>query len=578
MVLTQRAMAVDLAHIEALVQGGAPRLALRLLERDQPPASESDPWMAWEKQRFKVYRSQHNWNAIVQRVERLPAGLPSGFHSWALTQAAEARLESKDAEGARRFLRRLIWRGNDFESQELEEPGELSQWRRLVIRSYLLEGNLADAQTALLRYKQDYPDKGNAWQALHAEVLLRAGEPKAAFEVLVGAQSFEARLLRLLAAMRAKLYQPKDVQASAIALAKRLRQKPALARQAWALAAEAALRAQNLGDRVTALEQALNIPSITKSELLFPIQAGDLWLAYEQLAQAVGNTARLLVGEDERWVAQAKRYTQTHSHYARALYAFLTRYGQDESTRLLAHRSLTEGLFATGQAEAAETLYLHSARFNPVSAIPAPVRQRLADKALVNFNIRLAASLMEGLEQPPEGMDADLWNLRRARVQIYAGNYKSAVLLLSDMLDSYVDLPQAMAEAYVQVLFDLQAVDRHAEAVVLLESLFARVDNDQMRREILYWQAESLTASGGYQEAAELYLRSATYNGANGGDPWGQTARFHAAEALGKAGLVNDARSVYLKLLRATTDPKRRAVISRNIQQLWLTEEKTTTP
>ena len=98
-----------------------------------------------------------------------------------------------------------------------------------------------------------------------------------------------------------------------------------------------------------------------------------------------------------------------------------------------------------------------------------------------------------------------------------------------------------------------------------------------MQREILYWIADSRAALGAHQQAAELYLRSAAYQHPTGGDMWGQTARYHAAEQLGKAGLTRDARLVYRALLKHTEDAKQRAVLERNIQQLWLIEKKTTT-
>jgi len=53
-------------------------------------------------------------------------------------------------------------------------------------------------------------------------------------------------------------------------------------------------------------------------------------------------------------------------------------------------------------------------------------------------------------------------------------------------------------------------------------------------------------------------------------DPWAQTARYNAAEALQKAGLVDDARRIYEALLKVTREPARRSVLRHNIQQLWL--------
>ena len=183
---------------------------------------------------------------------------------------------------------------------------------------------------------------------------------------------------------------------------------------------------------------------------------------------------------------------------------------------------------------------------------------------------------MQGLETPPAGEDADGWALRRARVLIYAGDQRGALELLNGILAGKKKLDDAFAERFIQVLFDLQAADQHIQVIALLEVLFNLVVNPGIQRESLYWTAESKAALGQYQQAAELYLRSASYQHPTGGDMWGQTARYHAAEALGKAGLTQDARLVYQALLRHAEDAKQRAVIERNIQQLWLIEKKAT--
>ena len=54
------------------------------------------------------------------------------------------------------------------------------------------------------------------------------------------------------------------------------------------------------------------------------------------------------------------------------------------------------------------------------------------------------------------------------------------------------------------------------------------------------------------------------------GDPWGQTARYQAADALAQAGMVRDARVLFQQLLKTTTDPGRRAMLNRQLQKLWL--------
>ncbi|OGI49153.1 MAG: hypothetical protein A2151_07815 [Candidatus Muproteobacteria bacterium RBG_16_65_34] len=550
------------------MRGGAPKLALMLLDQEQTASLPPGQWMAWERQRLAVYAALRDWDALAGRAEHLPPDLPPEFRRYALVQAVEARLAAQDAEGARRYLRRLVF-------GERAGGAELAQVRRLVIRSYLTENNLADAQTALARYQQDYNARGEAWQTLHAEILMRAGKDRAAFDVAAGAQSHEARLMRLASALRAEIIKPAVALGQAEKLADELRAKPALARKAWAAAAEAALRGRAPAQRVLALERALSLPG-PGDDPLFGVEPEDLWQAYERLAESIGNAARLLVGNDRAWLAKAESYKAADGHHARALYAFLAAHAAEDSTRAAAHQRLADGLLKEGYGETLRELYTRSARYGSVAAIPEVVRYRLADKALADFDIRLAAQLVKDLVRPPEDEDAEFWRLRRARVLIYAGDYHPALVELSGMLDDKRSLEPDLAGRYLQVLFDLQTAGKHEEAAVLLESVYARVDNERMRREILFWIADSKSAQGRYQEAAEWYLRSATFNGANGGDPWGETARFHAAEALGRAGFIEDARGVYLKLLGGTEDPRRRAQIERNIQQLWLAQNAPT--
>lgn len=567
--------AAELASVEALIKGGATELALTLINQEQTGTLPREQWAAWERARLMVYAAQGDWDALARRVEQLPSDLPPEFTREALTRAAEARLHARDPAGARRFLRRLIW--GEAPAGGGGKEGELAYARRLVIRSYLLEGRLADALTALTRYKQDYRARDEPWQVLHAEILVRAGQPRAAFEELVGRQSHEARLLRLFAGLQAGYYRPREVVERARELVRALQREPLLRRQAWLIAAEAARQGNDDAGYVHALEQALALPA-AQDDSLFKADADALWRAYEQLAEALGNAARLLVGEDEKWLAKAESYSEQAGVQRRALYAFLAHTGQDPTARRSAHQRLAASLAAEGLTETLKALYMRSARYPELGTIPEPVRLRLADVALAEYDIRLAATLIKDLAQPLEGDDPQLWQLRRARILVYAGEVEPALQLLLALLDEHGRLEADLAGRYLQVVFDLQTAGRHEAAIRLLESLYTRADNERLQRELLFWLADSHAALGRHRQAAELYLRSSVHGGANGDDPWGQTARYHAAGQLGKAGLLADARNVYLGLLRVTADARRRLEIERRIQELWLTRHDATMP
>jgi hypothetical protein len=558
-----------LERVRTLTKGGASQLALRLLDQNQPAVAQTEAWMQWEKERYALYRSQRNWAQLSARATHLPPGLPPEFVHWAKTEAARARLSARDAEGARRVLRDLLW-------QEQGSRDERAEWRQLVIRSYLIENNVADARTALQKYREDFQVNGPAWRQLEATILIRAGKPKEAYALVGDIKTHDGQLLSLLAGLRSGSLPPATVLTRALSLAEETRNKPALNQQVWLLAAEAAARAKDGPRRIYALERALTeARTIAAPEPLLVANADDLWQAYDRYAESVGNEARLLVGNDAAWLKKAESYKRDDAMLARAFYAFLIGHAGID-TRKLAQQRLVDSLIEDGRAEVVRALYTTSRRYPDLTVVPEYVRYRLADQALADYDIAFAGRVMQGLENPPAGEDPDNWTLRRARVLIYAGDQRAAVLLLNSILADKKKLDDAFAERYIQVLFDLQAAEQNAQAIALLESVFKLTTNARIQRESLYWMADSKAALGEHQQAAELYLRSATYQNPTGGDMWGQTARYHAGEELGKAGLTQDARLVYQALLRHTEDAKQRAVIERNIQQLWLMEKKAT--
>ncbi len=561
-----------LERASALYKGGAPQLALDVITRSSPSTGDIDRWLAYERVRISILRTLRDWKSIVARAEAAPANLPDESRRWIFFQAADAELNAGHAEAARRWLRRLIW-------QDTLEAADQARAQRLVIRSYLIDANLDDAQTALTRYRQEH-GHGEVWKVLHAEILLRQNQPKAAFEILASSQTYEARLLRLLASLRAGLYSPADTVAEAEKLAKRLRALPAQRYQALALAAEAATRAKDPLTRVKALEAALAAEADARAaglpvdSRLFHIGADDLWKSYLALAEREGNQARLIGGDDCAWSRLARQRGDKAPVHARAIYALLAVRGGTPAMRDYAHDNLAAELFDHNLGDVVRALYTASTRYPGIKDIPAVVRYRLADKALGDYDIALAAKLVRDLTTPPNDDDPDGWWLRRARILIFAGDTREAATLLNNLLEKGAKLDIDFAERYLQALFDLQSIGEHRIALPLLEGLYSRVDSGKFRRELLFWQAESQSGLGQHRGSAELYLRSATYGNLPGEDPWGHTARFQAARELAKAGLPRDARDVLRRLLASTSDPHRRSVIERHIQQLWLIEQR----
>ena len=500
--IAQAADNAELERVRALTKGGATQLALRLLDQYQPAATQTESWMLWEKERYALYRAQRNWAQLAARATSLPAGLPPEFVRWAKTEAARARLSASDAEGARRVLRDLLW-------QEQGSRDERADWRQLVIRSYLIENNVSDAHTAVQQYRADFQVNSPAWRQLEATILIRAGKPKEAYALVGDIKTHDGQLLTLLAGLQGDMLPPATVLTRALSLAEETRNKPALNHQAWLLVAEAAARANDPLRRMYALERALtDAREHAAPDALLAANADDLWQAYERYAEAEGNEARLLVGNDAAWLKKAEAYKRDDALQARAFYAFLLGHaGLD--TRKLAQQRFTDSLIEDGRAEVLRALYSTSRRYPDLKAVPEYARYRLADQALADYDIAFAARLMQGLENPPAGEDPDSWALRRARVLIYAGDQRGALQLLNGILAGKKNLDDAFAERFIQVLFDLQAAEHHTQVIALLEAVFQLNKNPRIQRESLYWTADSKAALGEHQQAAELYLRSA---------------------------------------------------------------------
>ncbi|MEJ2059740.1 MAG: hypothetical protein P8Y64_04560 [Gammaproteobacteria bacterium] len=528
-----------------LAKAGAPGLALGLMDRLTPdPAAQPDQWTDWMRVRIQVLEQAGRWQDLLDQTARLPKGIAPEFRQWVDVQRARAQLALGHAARARTVLRGLILQAG------AKTPDKTFQsWQRLIITSYLREDRLQDAQTALQRYQQDYGEQsGDEEQLLRARVLLRLDQPGRALRVVKGIDGGEAKALELLAGLRAGRITPKQAQAVVEKAVKAKGLSDANRARLWYVASLASKVSHNPRSEARQLEQVLAIlDGRPLDDRLFTPSADALWDAYLAEAQKYGNTHGFLIGDDQSWLGAGAAATRNkHDVLARALYALEARKGAQAEARLTAYRKLGLSLIkAPGGKAVFDALFLHSKRFPQIADIPPVIRHVLANHALQQGNIPLASRLLDGLDAPPQGVDPFDWELRLARIHILAGQEDRGIDLLYGMLAKMPKLDHDHAANFMQVIFDLQTVKRNQQAINLFTALQPRLIDPQQQREVLYWMAQSYGALGHYQQAAWLYLRSAMYFSADAADPWGQTARFHAAEMLAKAGLVDDARNLY---------------------------------
>ncbi len=572
LLLAGTAQAIDtvaLRELSQLARSGAPQLALRRMDAEQP-AFETEPadWMTWERERLQILRSQGMDRALLARVAALPSGVGDDFLHQALTFAAESRLRLGENAAALAGLRALIWRHGEH-----ADAAQMEAWRRLVVRAYVREGRVEDARLALLRYRQDYGDDNAEFRWLSARVMLQGGRAASAMKLLQGVEQPRSRFLYQLAALQSGEADPEGVLHAAEAAAGAERTPPGLQRAWWSLAARAAARAGRQRDEILYLERALGLPADPELALLFPaVNADSLWRRYLDLGQQIGNDEQRLLGSDEDWYFPAVEVMEKDPLRARVFFAVLAEYTSDPRRRSLAHEYLVGLLDALPNGpRLVRTLYLEAARFADVDTLPSVVRYRLIDKALAAGELQTASRLMAGLAEPPRGQDRFEWTLRRARVAIYTGDVDAGVAMLRALLDdSAADWSAGRGDRLVQILFDLQTVRHHREALGLFGALLDKPLEARQRRELLFWMAESLEALEQYDQAAYLYIKSATLTDPLAMDPWAQTARYRAAKALVSAGLLDDARRIFTSLMHATRDAGRKAVLKSEIQRLGL--------
>ena len=559
----QNGSGYSLGALREMAAAGAPGLALQRMDRVQPAVSEAPAvWVRWERARLQILIDAGARRRAIARIRALPDAAPESFRRQAQVQRAGLHLDLGDARPARELVRTLLWQtGQDA------EPAKRRQWRRLVIRSYLVGGRIEDAVTAVQRFEQDFGAGATEWAILRARVYLRAGSP-GRIDTATEAGPDELRALHLLAALRSERRGAAEVQKQALQRARAEAVSGADAARYWFVAAEAAALAGEPARRAEAIEQAVaGSGALPATDALFALDGDAIWSAWLGLGTAYGNRQQLLIGDDSAWFEAAQAAAESQPVRARALLAVVAVRGA-RAGRERAHRRLLDRIEAGPGLLLARRAYLDSGRFATLADVPEIVRYRLVDRALARDDLALATRLMQGLPGAPEGVSAFDWGLLRARVFILGGRQDEGVQALEERLRAHPGLAGDDLDRFLQVVFDLQGAQAHKAALQILRRLGERELAGQRRRELLYWQAESHQALDRPERAALLYMRSATLLDGTGGDPWGQTARYQAARMLAEAGFVGDARRIYQRLLRVTESEDRRATLRQRLRKL----------
>ncbi|HEY1773904.1 MAG TPA: hypothetical protein VGH91_12020 [Gammaproteobacteria bacterium] len=569
----------NLTMVGGMASAGAPRIALEIMDRDQPEASQDlVGWMAWERERIYIYQTAHAWKSIIERTAKSPKEATPDFHRWEAMQAADAWLHLGDGAKALGLVQPLVW-----DAASPPDAATLAALRQLIIRSYTVSGKLDDAQTAVIRYRQDYPKDAGDWPLLEARLYLRLGQPQSALDALQDVKGDEADMLSLLASLRAGKTAPGDVLVQAVHIGSDSKVPVQEQVRAWLIAAEAGDMLKNPVARIQALQNALGLqPTLIEQDEVFTLTPDMLWDAYEQYGEDLGNDLQLVVGDDQGWFVAASNEYDSKPVDAGALFTVVGFQAGDPKQGQVAQGEFAALIQKQRFGDVVlRHLYLDSTRFKGPKTIPASVRYVLVDDVLALPDIPLASQLMQGLDAPPPPEPGEkpadpavadaAWQLKRAHVFILGGDPDQGIASLKKLIEGMAPID---TDDVLQEIFGLQTLHRDKEAIPLFEALLKTDLKPEQRRQMFYWTADSYKAVGDYTKAAELYLRSALLPGPFTMDPWAQTARYQAAQMLAQAGYLDDARKLYDGLLNATSDPAQQAVLNHDLQQLLLMTNK----
>ena len=547
-----------------LQRAGALGLAERVLIDGRPALERTDEWIEWERRLWAIYRQQLDWAALAARIDDLPADLPDDFLLEARSIGVEALMQQRRFDEARSILRKLLLSDDPA-------PVRLADWRRKVFTTYVWDDDLVDANIAMRRYQLEYYPDDHNWNLARARVMIRSGDAAGAVSQVASVTTPEGELVGLFGRLASGSMTASEVIRAAVDIDTRSLDD-ALKRERFALIAEAARRGGLLPDRVRALEQALGIEPATMHRPLIEVASRDLVDSYLALAQALGNAGNLLVGDFDAWLKHAENRMADSPVGQRALFAYVgLRVGLPELANQAFSR-LAASLRDNGLKPVIFELFGEDKPLGGFEMLRGPVGYLLSDEALEAGDIRRAAALSASINQPPAGVSYFDWRLRQARMSIYAGRIDEGVATLDSLTGALDRLAGDETDRLLQVIFDLQALDRHAQALPLLDRVLELVRDTDRQREVLFWLAESLEGTGAFDQAALHFLRSATMAGSDA--MWSQSARYRAAGALEEAGLIDDARAIYRQLLAETGDAARRDQLTRRLQDLWLLENK----
>lgn len=381
----------DLTTINTLSQQGAWATAWHLLDQEQPP--KNDPqWPKWEMVRLNTLTQNPEWPVtaathLLDTSQSTDKTLSRLAASLLVKQAAQQHNPLDTQKWGWLLLNSAV---SDVEQRRI---------RRVLIDSYLWEGQVNDAVTAMTRYQQDFGPLGG-------EDLINLTQSFLRLNALQAAKAWVNQLpaghpVQLTLAWKLQLLPPDRL----LQLAQQAQARSADIRN-WQLIS--VLSPINTPLRLTALEQLC----ASKAEPLAdipPVTATTLWQAYTDYGLMRAMQLNLIQGEDEAWLKQAR--IESNPVDARALWAWLSLNAQEQTLRSQALELLQNSLTVTTEGR---TTWLALALEPQILQQPAELRYKSALIAKAIGNREAEVALWQTLTEIPTGISNTDWHLLKA--------------------------------------------------------------------------------------------------------------------------------------------------------------------
>src|SRR3569623_1183733 len=162
--------------------------------------------------------------------------------------------------------------------------------------------------------------------------------------------------------------------------------------------------------------------------------------------------AQRVAGEGRTRVEIEQRLRDKKPLEARALRVALAMHDPLQPLAATAHQRFAASLEESGRGAELEALYLHSTRFPKLDAVPAVVRNSLADVVLDRGDLPTATRLIGDLPLPTAPGPVVTWQLARAQVLLAGGSVELGLSVLDTVMQRVKDFDLAQRRSALRAV------------------------------------------------------------------------------------------------------------------------------